>query len=122
MGLAKIVYKVALAGTIFVAGMYVGNKMSGDSDYAINRTNQAVMLEAKNVDKAYELTKIDDEVYMGSAIHNLNGVKALAFGDIEAQADSIDSTVDNNKIMEAIEEIGDKVVDKYNDVKDKVTN
>ncbi|MBU0472070.1 MAG: hypothetical protein KKF89_02070 [Nanoarchaeota archaeon] len=122
--IGKTLYTVVVAGGMFVAGMYFGNKMSNDSDYSIHRTKQAVTLEAENVNKTYPITMVGDEIYLGSAMHNLQGITALGMiKDKEINnlgGETIDGKVDPKELMNVVEQIGDKVVNAYKDVKEKV--
>ncbi|MFT4303810.1 MAG: hypothetical protein ACMXYG_04535 [Candidatus Woesearchaeota archaeon] len=77
MKLKTLGYTALIVGAL-AGGVAVGHYATLDREYRIDRSDGVVNLVDNVSSNRYLLRRIDDEVYLGSAAHNFQGVKALA--------------------------------------------
>ena len=73
MGLKKHLAYTALFIGCSALGFARGRSLGTDRDYQLQRNHEEVLLIVKDTDTCYELTRLNDQVYLGNAEHNLNG-------------------------------------------------
>ena len=85
MGILKTIGVLGLvAGAYFVGNTTKPNNVNG---YSLQGNNQETILFSEELGKGYELNMINQEIYIGDAEHQYNGLRALTnyelvFGEI----------------------------------------
>lgn len=117
---------------VYALGCYSGCYFSKDKEYSINKEGDKATLKSKYLGKEYPLWKINNELYLGSSMHNFKGAMEIAklegvengkssmdikIKQIEDENKALKAEAVRNKIVNTVENVEDKVKDKWEEIK-----
>jgi len=83
--MANLAKTLLIAGSIVVSGIggyVIGNNSTSDKEYEIKRAENSAVLYNKDVDKEHQLFKIENDFYLGTADHQLKGLKNVTIYEV----------------------------------------
>lgn len=119
---------VTIAAGLFVTGVAIGHYSATDREYQIMRFDEAVFLRSVSLDRAYQLTRTQDEVYLGDSEHNLKGVRAVSYLEgkeamqpqveqLTNQVSELEGKIRARKVVDTVEDVGDNIGDGWRNFK-----
>ncbi len=78
MSLKKHLAYTALFMACSTLGYARGRNLGTDKDYQLQRNHEEVLLIVKDTNTCYEITRLNDQIYLGDAMHNFKGVFELS--------------------------------------------
>ncbi|MFW6310917.1 MAG: hypothetical protein ACOC1K_01900 [Nanoarchaeota archaeon] len=103
--------KTAVSGLLIGGLIGYGASKLRQPEYTLSEKNEVTYLKSENINKKYEINKVNDNFYLGDLEHNLQGVKDLAY---KAGVEQEDSLIHKNNIRDELEKI---VEEKYKSIK-----
>lgn len=77
MGFWKTMGHVMLIKGAILTGYLMNNGDRGVNGFELHKEGHEVMLYSENLGKGYEINVMEDEIFLGDASHNYNGMRAL---------------------------------------------
>lgn len=95
----KLIYTGILSIACLIGGYQYGKKTNpepvNNEKYSILLSDSTTQIKAHNLDKTYDLTTINGELYLGNAQHNFDGAAKLIFQEAKNSTQKNNKTIDD---------------------------